>query len=971
MGRVCRTCSRVNPPEAFYCYHDGVVLDGHALNGGPIAVGAQPFMTPFVFPSGRACRNFDELVLACDTEWAVAQNLLQSDFFSGFFRGLGRADLAMAAHQFAKSPDHDRALDEFLGKLPCTHREPAKLFAQPLELNLGQISRGRDHRFILHMENQGGGLLFGTVLCQDTNWLSIGDGTAASPQRIFQCRLDATLPINLVAKNLRAGGKPLEGHLNILSNGGNLSVIVRCEVPPLPYPDNILVGALTPRQIAEKAKVAPREAAPLFESGAVARWYESNGWTYPVQGPPASGLGAVQQFFEALGLTTPPKVEISEQRIQLRGPPGASLEYTLHLQAVEKRPVFAHATTSTPWVQIGRVQLGGQKAKISVRVPSVPALPGEQLQAKIHVTANGNQRFVVELALTVDGRASPRGAHPGAIPVLDMSDVMAAAPVLAMHAAAPLEVVSGARVVPPVRHPALASDPSYVGNHVPLLQAVEIADEPPLVEAVLAPQPFRPFTTTPHPPRREEYPAAVAPPGASFFASCAGALLPLGLIGLALLITLIHDLLVQAPVIEGGGLGQVIDPVPYIAVQFHDGLKADDVKREMPEPSMRFGIVMTRETDPKDRTKFKRLTFDDWGRTNNTVLRIDGNDFLFGYAPGAWVDREQKLGKDSTGRERSGLRSVLLMPTPKVQVTQTVEVIPGEQSHALDTCLISYRLENKDNKPHSVGVRFMLDTFIGAEDGVPFTIPGQPNLCESEYRFNTPAEVPDYIEALEYPNLQHPGTVARLQFRLGTTYESPTRVLLCAWPNEAFQRPPFNFPEARDRNTMWSVPYLSMRALQDLGLQDPKVRMKDGSLPPRDSCVVAYWDSRPLSPGEVRDVGFTYGLGNVASTESGGKLLLSLGGRLVRDGDLTLTALVSNPERGDKLTLVLPPEFRLTEGATDQDVPQPQAGAARQTSPVTWKIRAGAAGTYSLTVRSNKGVSETLKVTIRSKGVFD
>src|SRR5580704_10096487 len=70
MGRVCRTCSRVNPPEAFYCYYDGVVLDGHALNDGPIAVGAQPFLTPFVFPSGRACRNFDELVLACDTEWS-------------------------------------------------------------------------------------------------------------------------------------------------------------------------------------------------------------------------------------------------------------------------------------------------------------------------------------------------------------------------------------------------------------------------------------------------------------------------------------------------------------------------------------------------------------------------------------------------------------------------------------------------------------------------------------------------------------------------------------------------------------------------------------------------------------------------------------------------------------------------------------------------------------------------------------
>jgi len=66
MAVVCRNCSRVNPPEAHYCYWDGAVLDGRARDRGPIAVGAQPFLSPFVFPSGRQCRNLNEHRLVLD-----------------------------------------------------------------------------------------------------------------------------------------------------------------------------------------------------------------------------------------------------------------------------------------------------------------------------------------------------------------------------------------------------------------------------------------------------------------------------------------------------------------------------------------------------------------------------------------------------------------------------------------------------------------------------------------------------------------------------------------------------------------------------------------------------------------------------------------------------------------------------------------------------------------------------------------
>ena len=46
---------------------------------------------------------------------------------------------------------------------------------------------------------------------------------------------------------------------------------VRAEVPVQPFPEGVLKDARNPRQLAEKAKHSHREAAELFERGAVAR----------------------------------------------------------------------------------------------------------------------------------------------------------------------------------------------------------------------------------------------------------------------------------------------------------------------------------------------------------------------------------------------------------------------------------------------------------------------------------------------------------------------------------------------------------------------------------------------------------------------------------------------------------------------------------------------------------------------------
>ena len=86
-----------------------------------------------------------------------------------------------------------------------------------------------------------------------------------------------------------------------------------------------------------------------------------------------------------------------------------------------------------------------------------------------------------------------------------------------------------------------------------------------------------------------------------------------------------------------------------------------------------------------------------------------------------------------------------------------------------------------------------------------------------------------------------------------------------------------------------------------------------------------YWPERALKPAQKREVGFSYGLGEVASGDGDGRLLLSVGGRFVRGGAFTLMLLVRNPRPGERLTLALPDGFALAEGEAEQPVPAVRA----------------------------------------------
>ncbi len=402
--KQCPACSKTNPADALFCFYDGRNLSNDNQQG-PLRVGALPFPMPFCFSDGTGCSNFNQLALACDERWNEARSLLSEGIWPAFFAAIGRLDLAAAAKQAAKEPDPDVGLSQLLEKFPADPdalRLP-KLGVQSPEETLGPLAPGADHRFEVTIKNQGMLVLRGMIFTA-CDWLVLGDRPGPC-EKILQTRNIFSLPVRIQGNKLRAGRKPLEGEIVIDTNGGQATVPVRVNVPIRPFPkgqyaNDSLAGATSPHELALKAKAHPQEAAVLFEQGAVRAWYASNGWTYPVEGTTGSGKGAIQQFFEALGLTKAPKLKIDAKSLIVKGRPGRKITKQILVSTDEPKPVYAQAWSTQDWVKVLPSKSRGNQATVTLEI-TVPPYPGETIQTGLTIQGNGKQRFEVPLTVAV------------------------------------------------------------------------------------------------------------------------------------------------------------------------------------------------------------------------------------------------------------------------------------------------------------------------------------------------------------------------------------------------------------------------------------------------------------------------------------------------------------------------------------------------------------------------------------------
>jgi hypothetical protein len=925
MTLTCSHCSRPNPSEAVFCWHDGQPLaNGHAAQRAPAL---QRFPAALVMPSGRQCWTYDQLAQACQEEWAPAADLLQRGLLEQFMAKLGRMDLALAARSAAGFPDRDRGLDQFLARLPSQLLQPPKLQTSTTEINLGTIRADTDQQISLRLANGGMRLLYGSI-SSDSPWLLLGDSPGAS-QKLFQCASETTVTVRIAVKRLRAGHQGMEGRLVIDSNGGTATVVVRAEVLAKAFPQGVLAGSTTPRQLAEKARANPKDAVPLFENGSVARWYADNGWPFPVQGPAASGLAAVQQFFEALGLAKPPRIELPESAVQLRGQPGETMTYPLRVSTPDKRPIFAWGVADQPWLSVGKAALNGSQGTLPLQINAVPPRQGQVLQANVTVTANGGQKFIVPVALAV-GDAIPIAA-PAAMTIAPIdTDIVAVAvptpapPRQTLPAGSPgkrspaLQFLHLLPLVPLffILFAVLGYDLAFSPERTPVRFIAEVqsdtsdqgAGKGRTPDTVKSPGKGPPTYKVAFKDEKPEFNEAVTTPLPVQFKVIDEKEERPEVKTLPVKVEIKDD---GDGVVPGQPAGKAeVDTNPRIRWQY--------------SPDMRFGFTAV-DTG-------KLLTYSATGVTNETCLRVNGQEGAYGGRAGKFTEKDTKLPVDTKQKTYGGSKSVWV--SGNIVYTQILELVPnnqpvmvnGKPKLLLDTVRVRYIIENRDRQPMKIGLRIQVDTLIGNNDGVPFTVPGQQGLVTQFADFPKMGPIPDFIQALERPNLQDPGTVAHMSLKLGGKIEAPGRVSLTHWPG---------------------------------GTSPFEVQLSPLN---GDSAVILYWPEQALKPGEKREMGFAYGLGTVAS-EAGNKIGITLGGSFEPGEAFTVTAYVQNPVNGQTLTLEVPNGLERLEGQQVEKVPPPAQGS-NNTSIVTWKVKVLQTGTFPLKVVSSTGQSQTKTISI-------
>jgi hypothetical protein len=389
--QVCPRCQRVNPREAAFCY-----FDGHLLRHG---AGAGPAQLPqeFVFPSGRRCRNFDDLVQGCQYEWEDAREMLRRGDFTRYLAQIGRHDLVRGAQEGQSGPDPDIALHQFLSQLPASQVvQGPRLDLIPRRLTL-QMRRGEHRLLHLTVTNQGKGLLQGKVtVTEGGQWLKITGGQAEDQCSLKTARTQQ-IALRIDARNLIAP-QTYSAKLTVVTNGGVAEVPVRLDLGAMPFPRPPFQGAGSPRELAERMRSHPKQAVPLLESGEIARWFLSNGWAYPVAGPCASGVAAVQQFFEGMGLSKPPPLQLSDEELRFMCVPPEVLPAQVTLRTPSRKWVYAQVETDVPWLRVTTpVVSGPQQVQIGFEIDTTLVDAGRAHLGTLKVTANAGQVLAVRV----------------------------------------------------------------------------------------------------------------------------------------------------------------------------------------------------------------------------------------------------------------------------------------------------------------------------------------------------------------------------------------------------------------------------------------------------------------------------------------------------------------------------------------------------------------------------------------------
>lgn len=318
--------------------------------------------------------------------------------------------------------------------------------------------------------------------------------------------------------------------------------------------------------------------------------------------------------------------------------------------------------------------------------------------------------------------------------------------------------------------------------------------------------------------------------------------------------------------------------------------------------------------------------------TSYTTLRIDGRNYVFGGPTGKRAGRVGPFMTPEVLPEAVDDREIrTTWRAGDVRITQRLTISPGVTTGRFDTARIEYEVTNTGQAAHRVGLRVVLDTLLGRNDGAPFQVGGRAVTTDTAFRGDS---IPDYFQAFD--SLGDPRVVSQGTLRAFDT-TVPDEVYFTNWGSLA--------------DGVWNFEFVPGRDFARVGEEFEQ-----------DSAVALFWNEQPLAPGESRTYVTYYGLGGI--TIAPGHLSLGITSPARIDGshgeDVTfeIRAYIENTgdwiARDTVVRLENPNPLRIVEGPAAVELGDM---APRESRQVVWRVAvpAGSAGefTYRVAVRSS------------------
>lgn len=270
--------------------------------------------------------------------------------------------------------------------------------------------------------------------------------------------------------------------------------------------------------------------------------------------------------------------------------------------------------------------------------------------------------------------------------------------------------------------------------------------------------------------------------------------------------------------------------------------------------------------------------------TSFTTVRIGNQNWVYGNPTNRRAGKNGLFGQviqPPTIVDNTLVSSWQLGP---ILVTQTLSFTRSITSGLMDTAKIEYKLVNTDVVSHMVGLRLVLDTMLGQNDGAPFRLSDRAILTDTVFYSH---EMPAFWQAFD--SLSNPQVISQGTL-IGGEVTPPNRVYFSNWGSIADGLWDFNYQPGRDF-------------------------MRAGEFE-LDSAIALYWDQQPLRPNESRTYVAYYGLGGVTITPGELSVALTAPWQVKADQrhreTLTIVAYIENTGKGEARDVTA--TLRLPEG---------------------------------------------------------